>query len=232
MIPLRDANPSATRPFVTIALIVLNSLAFLYEIALSERGLQQLFFTLGMVPARVGLFPAHPDVTFGDAVFPLFTSMFLHGGWMHLIGNMWFRWIFGDNIEDYLGHLRYLFFYLLCGLGAGITHTLFNWGSLIPSIGASGAVAGVLGAYLLLYPKARVLTLIPAFFLFMVELPAVVILLYWFVIQFFSGAASIGAEGGGVAWWAHVGGFVLGFALVKRFGGRPRRPAVHYRIVD
>ncbi|MFQ5927759.1 MAG: rhomboid family intramembrane serine protease, partial [Terriglobia bacterium] len=164
----------------------------------------------------------------GDAYVPLLSSMFRHGGWMHLIGNMWFLWIFGDNVEDYLGHLRYLIFYFVCGLGAGLAHTLFNLNSTIPTIGASGAVAGVLGGYFLLYPRHKVLTLIPAFFLFMVELPAALILLYWFVIQFFSGAASfaVGGGGGGVAWWAHVGGFILGLLLVKRFRGRTR-PRVH-----
>lgn len=227
MIPLRDANPSATRPWVTYAVIAANALAFLYEVSLSEAGLERLLFTMGMVPARVTVFPAHPDIGFGDAFLPLFSSMFLHGGWLHLIGNMWFLWIFGDNIEDRLGHLRYLVFYLVCGLGAGLAHTLFNLSSAIPTIGASGAVAGVLGGYLLLFPRARVLTLIPAYFLFTVELPAFVILLYWFVVQFFSGTASIvrgEAAAGGVAWWAHVGGFVLGLALVKLFAlRRPRR---------
>jgi len=157
--------------------------------------------------------------------------MFLHGGWLHLIGNMWFLWIFGDNIEDRLGHLRYLVFYLVCGLGAGLAHTLFNLSSAIPTIGASGAVAGVLGGYLLLYPHARVLTLLPWFFA--LELPAYVVLALWFVIQLFSGTASLGARdasAGGVAWWAHIGGFLLGLALVKLFA--QKSPRVTYRGVD
>ena len=233
MIPLRDANPSSRTPWVTFLLIGLNTLAFLYEVVLPESRLRQLIFTMGMVPARVTVFPADPAITFGDAFLPLFSSMFLHGGWLHLIGNMWFLWIFGDNIEDRLGHLRYLLFYLVCGLGAGVAHTLFNLNSTMPTIGASGAVAGVLGGYLLLYPHARVLTLIPAFFLYMVELPAYIVLALWFVIQLFSGTASLGARdasAGGVAWWAHIGGFLLGLALVKLFAQQP--PRVTYRVVD
>ncbi|MFQ5724280.1 MAG: rhomboid family intramembrane serine protease, partial [Terriglobia bacterium] len=216
MIPLRDANPSDRTPFVTFALIGLNTLVYLYELslgglALNTPAVNSFFQTMGMIPARVGAFPAHPDISLGDAFVPFFTSMFLHGGFFHLLGNMWFLWIFGDNIEDRLGHFRFVLFYLVCGLGAGLTHLMFNWGSQVPVIGASGAVAGVLGGYLLLYPRARVLTLIPLFyFLIMRELPAYLILLYWFVLQLFSGAASVGAQGGGVAWWAHVGGFLLG----------------------
>lgn len=234
MIPLRDTNPTVTRPVVTVLLIVANCLVFFYELSLTDAGLQQLVFTMGMVPARVVVFPTHPDIGVADAFLPLFTSMFLHAGWLHLIGNMWFLWIFGDNIEDRLGHLRYLLFYLVCGLGAGVAQTLFNLNSAIPSIGASGAVAGVLGAYFLLFPGARVLTLVPFFFVLLIEVPAFLILLYWFVIQLFSGAVSIGAggaEAGGVAWWAHIGGFVLGVLLVRAFGGqRPRRRAGYYHV--
>ena len=228
MIPLRDANPSHHAPVVTFALIAANCLAFFYQLSLSPAGFERLVFTLGMVPARVTALPTNPDIGLTGAFLPLFTSMFLHGGWLHLIGNMWFLWIFGDNIEDRLGHLRYLLFYLLCGLGAGVAHMLFNLNSTVPTIGASGAVAGVLGGYFLLFPGARVLTLVPAFFLFMVELPAYLILLYWFALQLFSGAISLGARGaeaGGVAWWAHIGGFVLGIVFVWVFGGR-RRPRV------
>ncbi len=233
MIPLRDANPSSRTPWVTFLIIGLNVLAFLYEVALPQPRLEQLIFTMGMVPARVTVFPADPAITFGDAFLPLFSSMFLHGGWLHLIGNMWFLWIFGDNIEDRLGHVRYVIFYLVCGLGAGLAHTLFNLNSTVPSIGASGAIAGVLGGYLLLYPHARVLTLIPIGFLYMTELPAYIVLALWFVIQLFSGTASLGARdasAGGVAWWAHIGGFLLGLALVKLFAQAP--PRVTYRVVD
>ncbi len=233
MIPLRDTNPTSTRPVVTIALITLNCVVFLFELSLGEEGMGRLFMIAGMIPAKVAVFPVNPNVTLLGAFLPFLSSMFLHGGFMHLIGNMWFLWIFGDNIEDHLGHLRYLGFYLLCGLGAGLTHLAFNWGSNIPTIGASGAVAGVLGGYFLLYPRHKVLTLIPFFFLLMIELPAAVILIYWFVVQFFSGAASIGAtQGGGVAWWAHVGGFVLGFLLILLFGKRNPPSRAQYRFVN
>ena len=234
MIPLRDTNPTSTRPVVTIALIALNCVAFLFELSLGEEGMGRLFMVAGMIPAKVAVFPVDPNVTRLGAFLPFLSSMFLHGGFMHLIGNMWFLWIFGDNIEDHLGHLRYLGFYLLCGLGAGLTHLAFNWGSNIPTIGASGAVAGVLGAYFLLYPRHKVLTLIPFFFLLMIELPAAVILIYWFVIQFFSGAASTlgGAGGGGVAWWAHVGGFILGVLLILLLGKRQSPPRAQYRYVN
>ena len=227
MIPLRDANPSHRAPVVTVFLIVVNCLVFFYELSLGP-GLERLVTTAGIVPSRLLTFASHPEVSFADAALPLFSSMFLHGGWLHLIGNMWFLWIFGDNIEDRLGHLKYLLFYLTCGVGAGLAHTVFNLNSSVPTIGASGAVAGVLGAYLLLFPGARVLTLIPAFFLFLVELPAYLILLYWLVIQLFSGFMSLGAgqQMQGVAWWAHVGGFALGLLLVIALGGRrPRRGA-------
>ena len=225
MIPLRDANPSRHVPLVTIVLIAVNLAAFLYELSLGPQGLERLVYQLGVIPSRLTTFPRQPDVGFGDAFLPLLTSMFLHGGWLHLLGNMWFLWIFGDNIEDRLGKVRYLLFYLVCGLGAGLAHALFNLGSNIPTIGASGAVAGVLGGYLVLFPTARVLTLVPFFFLILANLPAWLILLYWFVIQFFSGAMSLGAgrgEAGGVAWWAHVGGFVLGALLVRLLVRRRR----------
>ncbi len=232
MIPLRDANPSRHTPWLTFLLIATNLLVFLYEAALSPAGLEQVVYTLGVVPARVTTFPSQPDVTALDAFLPLVTSMFLHGGWLHLLGNMWFLWIFGDNIEDRLGHLRFLLFYLVCGLGAGFAHVLFNLNSTVPTIGASGAVAGVLGGYFVLFPGARVLTLVPVFFVFFVELPAYLILLYWFVLQLFSGAISLGARSGdvgGVAWWAHVGGFVLGMLLVWLFKQRTRSRRIAFR---
>ena len=225
MIPLRDANPSRGVPIVTLALIALNCLVFLYELALPPAGLEQLVFTFGMVPAKLMAFPTDPGVSFGDATLPFLTSMFLHGGWLHLIGNMWFLWIFGDNVEDYLGHVRFLLFYLLCGLAASVAHLAFNLNSTIPTLGASGAIAGVLGAYLLLFPGARILTLVPVFFVWLMELPAYVILIYWFALQLLQGTATLAesAPGGGVAWWAHVGGFVAGLALVKIVASRRRR---------
>src|SRR6185295_4203448 len=159
------------------------------------------------------------------------TAMFLHGGWLHLIGNMWYLWIFGDNIEDRLGHVTYLLFYLLCGLGAGIVHTFFNAESVLPSVGASGAIAGVLGAYVISYPFARVVTLVPIFiFVQIIEIPALIVLGFWFVMQLFTGTAALAttsANNGGVAWWAHIGGFVIGIILVSIFP-RKDRPRYDY----
>lgn len=218
MIPLRDLNPRSTTPFVTILLILINVAVFLYQVSLGPRVGQQFVYTFGMIPARVPMLLTGDNVTLGQAFEPLLTSIFLHGGWMHLIGNMWFLWIFGDNIEDYLGHFQYLLFYLICGVGAGVVHTIANLGSTVPAVGASGAISGVMGAYIVLFPRSRVLTLVPLlFFFFTVQLPAVVILGYWFLIQFLSGLGSLGVPGaGGVAWWAHIGGFLLGALLVMR----------------
>jgi len=226
MIPLRDKNPSSTFPFVTILLIVLNVLAFLYELALGPE-LERFMYAFGIVPRLFlsGL-AAHP---LSPAVWiPVFSSMFLHGGFLHLVGNMLFLWIFGDNVEDRLGHFKYLIFYFAAGLAAAGAHVLMNAQSQMPSIGASGAIAGVMGAYILLYPFARVQTLI-FFFIFIqvVDIPAIFFLGIWFLLQFFSGTLSLGAstyQGGGVAWWAHIGGFLVGAAAVLLIGLR-RRPA-------
>ena len=221
MIPLRDINPRFSTPWVTIGLIVANVFVFLYQVSLGPQAGEQLVLTLGMVPARLeGAFTS-PNVALGEAFLPLFTSIFLHAGLMHLIGNMWFLWVFGDNIEDRMGHLRYLLFYLVCGAGAGLAHAIFNLGSRVPTVGASGAISGVLGAYFVIFPRSRVVTLIPLPFLFFTtELPAVVILGYWFLIQILSGLGSLAVPGaGGVAWWAHIGGFLLGAmvaVLVRR----------------
>lgn len=215
MIPLRDANPSRTVPFLTYGLIVVNALVFLFELSLGE-GLNAFIFQFGVVPSRlmsdVGTFEV------GAATFlPLFSSMFLHGGWMHLIGNIWFLHVFGDNIEDQFGHARYLFFYVASGLAAALTQVAINPTSDIPMVGASGAIAGVMGAYVLMFPRARVFTLIPIFFFFQVlELPAVLFLGIWFLMQFASGmlALGVGGDAGGVAWWAHIGGFACGAILM------------------
>jgi len=230
MIPLKDLNPRYSTPLVTYALIALNVAVFLYQVSLGARADQQLVFTFGMIPARVPLAFTSPNVTLQAAFLPLFTSIFLHGGWLHLIGNMWFLWIFGDNIEDRFGHLRYLLFYMICGVGAGLTHAAFNLSSRIPSVGASGAISGVMGAYIVLFPRSRVLTLIPLlFFFFTVQLPAAIILGYWFLIQFLSGLGSLPVTpGAGVAFWAHVGGFVLGI-LLSGWGRRPRQFFAGYR---
>ncbi|HEX8410210.1 MAG TPA: rhomboid family intramembrane serine protease [Thermoanaerobaculia bacterium] len=224
MIPLRDDNPRRTVPFVTYTLIALNALAFFWELSLGPN-LDQALVQLAFIPARYWL----P----GNWVFDLFTilfSMFLHGGLLHIGSNMLYLWIFGDNIEDRLGHGRYLVFYLLCGLAATMAHAVFSAGSRVPAIGASGAIAGVLGAYLLLYPHARVLTLIPiVFFITVRELPAILILGLWFVLQLFSGVGSLGVRDaqdlGGIAYFAHIGGFVAGMLFIGLFGGfrKPRR---------
>lgn len=208
--PLRDSNPSGTTPFVTMGIIVLNSLMWLYETSLGPH-LQAFVMTYGLTPARV-MASAHLEGgVLGNAVIPMFSSIFMHGGWMHIIGNMWFLWIFGDNIEDRLGHGRFLIFYLLCGVLASLAHVFLNPASRAPLIGASGAISGVLGAYLIAFPHARVHTLL---FIRYVEVPAWVFLIVWIGFQLVSGAAVLGkADVGGVAFWAHIGGFGIG-ALV------------------
>ena len=225
MIPIRDDAPRYTTPWINYFLIALNCLVFLYELQLGPRNLNTLFLTFGMVPAR--LTAALHVGAFAAAFLPVLTSMFMHAGWLHIIFNMWWLWIFGDNVEDSLGHFPYLIFYLLSGLGAAVVHLIFNWGSRVPSVGASGAIAGVMGAYFVLFPSARVLTFI---FVFFTWLPAWLILGYWFVLQFLSGAATSMAAGqgsaGGVAVWAHVGGFLTGVVMIKLF---PRR-APRYRF--
>jgi len=223
MIPIRDDAPRSTTPVVNYFLMVLNILMFLYEVwlglAVGPRARAGFESQFGFVPLRVDhwLLGEEPAAL---AFVPAFTSMFLHASWLHLIGNMWFLFIFGDNVEDRLGHFRYLISYLICGLGATLTHLLFNMHSHLPSLGASGAIAGVLGAYFLLFPSARVLTW---FGFFIVWLPAWLVLGYWFVIQFLSGTASsiTDAPGqGGIAFWAHVGGFLTGIALIKLLPAR------------
>lgn len=213
MIPLRDTQPSYTTPYFTIGIILVNIAAFLFELVLDDYSRNELIAVFGVVPSR---FQAST----------LLTSIFLHGGWMHLIGNMWFLWIYGDNIEDILGHSKYLVFYLLCGVAAGLVHLVFNAGSRIPTIGASGAIAGVMGAYMAKFPHSKVLTLIPLFiFITTMEIPAVFILAYWFLLQIFSGVGQIGyssASSGGVAWFAHIGGFVAGYILIRIMPTRDR----------
>lgn len=217
MIPLHDSPRALRRPVVTYALIAINALVFFWELSLPGWQLERAVAGLGLVPAR--LF-GWTEWTGGDPLAParftpLVSSMFLHGGWLHLIGNLWFLWVFGDNVEDRFGRLRYLGFYLGAGVAAGLVHAFSAPSSVLPTVGASGAIAGVLGAYLVLYPRARVRTLIPVFvFLHLADLPAVVFLGVWFLLQLWQGAASLGlGDAGGVAWWAHAGGFAVG-ALV------------------
>jgi rhomboid family protein len=211
MFPLRDTQPSYTRPLVTVLIIVLNAVVFLHEISLDEYSRNYFIMHYGLVPARFH-FSA------------IFSSMFLHGGWMHIIGNMWFLWIFGDNVEDAFGHFKYLVFYLLCGIAAAMTQVAFSGGSRIPMVGASGAIAGVMGAYLIKYPRSRIVTLVFIFIFFTtIEVPAGLMLAYWFFIQFFSGVGTIGyshVSQGGTAFFAHVGGFVTGMILVGVLGTR------------
>jgi membrane associated rhomboid family serine protease len=221
MIPIRDAVRSKTFPVVNVILIGLNVLAFLWQLSQGPH-LKEVFFLYGIVPARY----SDPEISARFTSFqqwlPFLTSMFLHGGFLHILGNMWFLYIFGDNIEDRLGHVRYLIFYLLCGVAAGFIHLLTNWNSNLPTIGASGAISGVMGAYLLLHPKARILTLIPIFFYFQfVELPAFIFLGYWLLIQLLS-AGFTPSNVGGVAFWAHIGGFVAGLVFVKVFDWIPK----------
>src|SRR5712671_3455990 len=225
MLPLRDDQPRYSTPYITYFLIGLNLLIFLFEAALEPASLKNLVYQFGVVPAHfAGFLAGSPKYPLVAVVLPFFTSMFLHGSWMHVIGNMWFLYIFGDNVEDYLGHFKYLVFYLLTGVLAMGTHVVVNLHSAAPALGASGAIAGVLGAYFVLYPRARVLTW---FFVFVVWLPAWIILGYWFVLNFLSGTATAlmvqNQNMGGVAFWAHVGGFISGALLVKMFGERESR---------
>jgi membrane associated rhomboid family serine protease len=226
MIPLRDDQPRFSTPFVTYFLIGLNSVIFLFESALTPESFKTLLYQFGMISANItGYLSASGRLGLAAVLLPALTSMFLHGSWMHVIGNMWFLWIFGDNIEDHLGHFTYLVFYLASGIGAAFAQVILNPHSIVPTVGASGAIAGVLGAYFVLYPRARVLIWFPIFFMF--YLPAWVTLGYWFAMQFLSGAAtsiaSYSETQGGVAFWAHVGGFVAGIVLIKILPERPRR---------
>lgn len=217
MIPLRDSARSRTFPYVNFALIVVNFLVFFWELSFEQYQLNQIFYIFGVVPAEVlNTFLTGAPVE--PVVLSFFTAMFFHGGWVHIIGNMWYLWIFGDNIEDRLGHLRYLLFYLLTGVIAGLVHVLANPGSAVPVIGASGAVAGILGAYFIMFPRSRILSLVPIFvFLTLMEVPAVLFIGLWFLIQLFNTFGSIGGTANAVAWWAHLGGFIAGAVLVKMF---------------
>jgi membrane associated rhomboid family serine protease len=213
MIPLRDVIPSRTTPYITVTIIILNALAWFYELTMPERQLNSFIYVYGVVPASF-------------SAPTLITSMFLHGGWMHVIGNMWYLWIFGDNVEDRVGHGRFIVFYLLCGIAAALGQIAIDPTSTLPTIGASGAIAGVMGAYFLLYPQSRVLTLVTIIFFWeIVELPALVLLGFWFLMQLFSaGAIAVTAStnGGGVAFMAHVVGFLTGLVGVLVFRKRER----------
>jgi membrane associated rhomboid family serine protease len=213
MFPLRDTQPSYSKPVVTVLLIVVNILVFLFEVSLDPYSRNDFINIYGFVPDRFAL----------ESVL---TSMFLHGGWMHVLGNMWFLWVFGDNIEDILGSAKYLLFYLLCGGVAAMAQYLADPGSRVPMVGASGAIAGVMGAYMVKFPHSRILSLVTVVFFFTtLDVPAWLVLVWWFFIQLFSGVGSIGnssaSQGGGVAFLAHVGGFLAGVALIYLLAPRP-----------
>jgi len=226
MIPIRDTIPSQHPPIATWFLIAINSVIFLVELMMPMPERDQFFHLFGIVPARF----THLDWALWigipiDNYWPFLTSMFLHGGWLHIIGNMWALWIFGDNVEDRMGPVRYVIFYLLCGMVAGIVHWYTNPDSTIPTVGASGAIAGVMGAYFFLFPHSRVIVLVPIFiFPFFFEVPAVFYLGFWVLSQVFSGTLTLGdaRSVGGVAWWAHVGGFSAGIVLHFFFIRRKR----------
>ena len=226
MLPLRADVPRKTFPLMNWALVLANAGVFFHELALAK-GLDRFILRYAIVPSRFAKAGMLAQVGPYLYLRPLFTSMFLHGGWMHLIGNMWFLIIFGAAVEDRVGHLRYLFFYLLCGMLSGATQISASWGSSIPTIGASGAIAGVLGAFFILYPFSRVTTLVPLFiFVETFRVPASLFLGFWLWMQIYSGRMAMNGAGelGGVAWWAHVGGFVVGVVLLGVFiPGKERR---------
>jgi len=220
--PIRDTVPSRYAPVVTWWLIAINCVVFLFELTLGPEELERLVYLFGIVPARY----THAEWAIWrglplDDSWPFLTSMFLHGSWSHIIGNMWMLWIFGDNVEDAMGPVRYLLFYLITGVIAGVTHLLTNPDSTLPTVGASGAIAGVLGAYFALYPRARIIAVFPIFFWpFFFELPAVTYLFMWFLSQWFGGTVAAllpAADAGGIAFWAHVGGFLAGVLLHRAF---------------
>jgi len=225
MIPIRDSIRSRRVPYVTLGLIGANALVFVYQLTLPAEQLRELYLTYAMIPARVGhpltlLIPSHwPEVA------SVLTAMFLHAGWFHFLGNMLYLWVFGDNVEDSMGPARFLVFYLAVGAVGNLSHAVTNLTSQVPTVGASGAIAGVLGAYFMSFPRARVLALIPiGLFVTITEVPAVLFLLLWFLLQLVSGLASLGGGiASGTAWWAHIGGFVAGVLLVAAF--RRRRQA-------
>lgn len=223
MIPLRDIVKSRTVPFIMYIVIALCALVFFYQLSLSEHDHTVFLFEYGLVPWALDKSQIWEARGMLAQLLPFLSSMFMHGGWLHILGNMWTLFIFGDNVEDRMGHSRFAVFYLLSGFASMGLHVLTNWGSQSPAIGASGAIAGVMGAYLVFFPRARILTLLPIFIYFtVIEVPAFVFLLLWFALQFFSGTFSLMGDGAGagIAWWAHVGGFAFGFLAAKLFERR------------
>lgn len=221
MIPIRDQISSKSFPVVTHGIIGLNVLVFLFQMTQGEN-IERFIYTYGLVPVRYSVPEIAAHFTFGEQAFALLSFMFLHGGFFHLLGNMWSLYIFGDNVEDRMGSTRYFLFYLLCGWASGFAHLWSNWGSAVPTIGASGAIAGVMGAYFILFPGARIITLIPIFFIpYFIEIPAIIFLGIWFLFQFFYASLPGTEGGGGIAWWAHIGGFIFGMITVKLFSRLP-----------
>jgi membrane associated rhomboid family serine protease len=220
VIPLKDMTPRRSVPVVTLLLIAANIIVFVYQLSVGPTGGELLVRTYGLVPSKIGLALSGRHYTLEQALLPFFTCMFLHGGFLHIIGNMLFLWVFGGNVEDRLGHAPYLVFYIVCGIASGISEVAFSWGSHVPSIGASGAISGVLGAYMVFFPRSRILTLIPLFIIwFTVRIPALIFIGLWFLAQFLSGVGSLGAvNSGGIAWWAHVGGFLVGLLWAFAMG--------------
>jgi len=227
MFPIQDSVPSRSVPVVTRALILINVVVFFFELSLSRESIIQVFYLFGVVPARFTDPEWAASIGFPiGSYWSLLTHQFLHGGWLHIVANMWTLWIFGDNVEDRMGPLRFIIFYLVCGVLAALTQVLVTPNATIPSVGASGAIAGVLGAYFLFFPTARLIVLIPIlFFPFFFELPAVIFLVLWFFIQLFSGTAMLASpqQVGGIAFWAHIGGFIAGMLLCRFFVRRPVR---------
>lgn len=212
MIPLMDTIPHRKKPFVMWMIIIVNFLVFLFQTSLPPNISEFFVYYFGFVPLRF--------TNLRHEGLPLITSMFLHGSWIHLIGNMWSLWLFGDNVEDRVGHFRFLFFYLLSGVIASLTHYIFNVNSPVPTIGASGAIAGIIGAYFVMFPRARIVTIVPFFWVpLFVQIPAVFFIGFWFVSQFYSGLFSLLGPtfGGGIAWWAHIGGFIFGVLAIPFF---------------
>ena len=226
MLPIGDTVPRRSPPVAVWLLLIGNALVFVFELSMPPPVLERCFHLFGVVPARY----THPSWAAWaglplDDYWPFLTSMFLHGGWIHIVSNMWTLWIFGDNVEDRMGAVRFVAFYLLCGLAAGLVHVLANPYSTLPTVGASGAIAGVMGAYFVLFPTSRMIVMVPVlFFPFFFEIPAVTYLVVWVLSQLFSATLALGVPGlvGGVAWWAHVGGFVAGMALQFLFVKRGR----------
>ncbi len=220
MIPLRDSTKSQTFPIVNLTIIVLNILIYFMEVSFEPYQLNQIYYAFGLVPAEV-MNTIFTGTSLTPVLVSFVTAMFIHGGWLHVIGNMLFLWVFGDNVEDRLGHLKYLLFYLVAGAAGSLAHIISNPFSTVPIVGASGAVAGVLGAYIIAFPRSRVLALVPIFIIFtLMEIPAVVFIALWFVLQLFNGVLSLGGNAQTVAYWAHVGGFIMGAILIKTMSPR------------